>query len=50
MKFEISEKESRQAKVPHEVFFTNLVGIISSGLSRRSVLSAHTGSRWSWSR
>lgn len=40
MKFEISEQESRQAKVPHEIFLTNLVGnhilwfIASLGLVR----------------
>lgn len=40
MKFEISEQESKQAKVPHEIFLTNLVGnhilwfIASLGLVR----------------
>jgi len=40
MKFEISEQESKKAKVPHEIFLTNLVGnhilwfIASLGLAR----------------
>ncbi|MCW8944315.1 MAG: hypothetical protein OQL27_06035 [Sedimenticola sp.] len=40
MKFEISDQESKQAKVPHEIFLTNLVGnhilwfIASLGLVR----------------
>jgi hypothetical protein len=40
MKFEISEQESKQSKIPHEIFLTNLVGnhilwfIASLGLVR----------------
>ncbi|MCW8905745.1 MAG: hypothetical protein OQL28_00720 [Sedimenticola sp.] len=40
MKFEVSERESKKAKVPHEIFLTNLVGnhilwfIASLGLVR----------------